>query len=370
MIRLLVTTLLFTLAACGPGGDPSGTESATPPAKTVDTLAGTGVSGSAGDGGPGDEAQVGNPFGVVIGPDDALYICEVDTHRVRRLDLGTNVISTVVGSGRKGYSGDGGPALEADLNEPYEIRFAANGDMYFVEMRNNIVRKVDAASGTISTVAGTGEAGYSGDGGPAVEAQLHDPHSIELDPQGSLYIADIGNHRVRQVDLATGVISTFAGTGEQAPTPDGATLEGTPLNGPRAIAFDPGGDMLLALREGNAVYRIAMKEKTLHHIAGTGEMGYTGDGGPAKQASLSGPKGISVGPDGGVYIADTESHTIRRIDLVSGVIETLVGDGSRHDGPDGDPLGCRLARPHGVFVAADGAVYIGDSENHRVRVVR
>ncbi len=369
MIRLLVTTLLLTLVACAPGGEPSETESATPPAKTVDTLAGTGVSGLSGDGGSGEKAQVGNPFGVVIGPDDALYIGEVDTHRIRRLDLKTNVISTVVGSGRKGYSGDGGPALEADLNEPYEIRFAANGDMYFVEMRNHIVRKVEAATGTISTVAGTGEAGYSGDGGPAVQAQLHDPHSIELDGRGSLYIADIKNHRVRRVDLATGVISTFAGTGEQAPTPDGAALDGTPLNGPRAIAFDRGGDMFLALREGNAVYRIAMKAKTLHHVAGTGEQGYAGDGGPAKQALLSGPKGISVGPCGGVYIADTESHTIRRIDLKSGVIETVVGDGSRHDGPAGDPLGCGLARPHGVFAASDGAVYVGDSENHRVRVL-
>ena len=370
MIRLLVTTLLLALAACGPGGDSTDSEGGTSPAKAVHTIAGTGVSGSVGDGGPGEEAQVGNPFGVVIGPDGALYICEVDTHRVRRLDLETNVISTVAGSGRKGYAGDGGPALEADLNEPYEIRFAANGDMYFVEMRNHIVRKVEAATGTISTVAGTGEAGYAGDGGPAVEAQLHDPHSIDLDGQGSLYIADIKNHRVRRVDLTTGLISTFAGTSEQAPTPDGAPLEGTPLNGPRAIAFDSQGDMLLALREGNAVYRIAMKEKTLHHIAGTGEEGYSGDGGPAKQALLSGPKGISVGPEGGVYIADTESHTIRRIDLTSGVIETVVGDGSRHDGPAGNPLGCGLARPHGVFVGPDGAVYIGDSENHRVRVLR
>ena len=369
MIRLLVTTLLLALAACGPGGDSADSEGGAPPGKAVHTIVGTGVSGSAGDGGPGEKAQVGNPFGVVIGPDGALYICEVDTHRVRRLDLETKLISTVAGSGRKGYAGDGGPALEADLNEPYEIRFAANGDVYFVEMRNNIVRKVDAATGTISTVAGTGEAGYSGDGGPAVEAQLHDPHSIELDGQGSLYIADIGNHRVRRVDLTTGLISTFAGTGEQAPTPDGAPLDGTPLNGPRAIAFDRDGDMFLALREGNAVYRIAMKEKTLHHLAGTGEMGYAGDGGPARQALLSGPKGISVGPEG-IYIADTESHTIRRIDLTSGVIETVAGDGSRHDGPDGDPLACGLARPHGVFVGADGAVYIGDSENHRVRVVR
>ncbi len=370
MIRRLVTTLLLALVACAPGGEPSETENTTPLAKTVDILAGTGVSGSAGDGGPGAEAQVGNPYGLVIGPDGALYICEVDTHRVRRLDMATNVISTVAGTGREGYSGDGGPALEADLNQPYEIRFAANGDMYFVEMPNHIVRKIDAASGTISTVAGTGEAGYSGDGGPALEAPLHDPHSIELDGRGSLYIADIKNHRVRRVDLATGVISTFAGTGEQAPTPDGAPLDGTPLNGPRAITFDRNGDIFLALREGNAVYRIAMKEKTLHHIAGTGEQGYTGDGGPAKQAQLSGPKGISVGPEGGVYIADTESHTIRRIDPTSGVIETVVGDGSRHDGPAGDPLGCGLARPHGVFTASDGAIYIGDSENHRVRVLR
>ena len=370
MMQLLVTTLLLALVACGPGEGPADLETGTSPAKAVHTIAGTGVSGSSGDGGPGEEAQVGNPFGVVIGPDGVLYICEVDTHRVRRLDLETHLISTVAGSGRKGYSGDGGPALEADLNEPYEVRFAANGDMYFVEMRNQIVRMVDAATGTISTVAGTGEAGYSGDGGPAVEAQLHDPHSIELDGHGSLYIADIGNHRVRQVDLATGAISTFAGTGEQAPTPDGAPLDGTPLNGPRAIAFHPDGDMLLALREGNAVYRIAMRTKTLHHIAGTGEKGYTGDGGPAKQALLSGPKGISVGPDRGVYIADTESHTVRRIDPQTGMIETLVGDGGRHDGPDGNPLECGLARPHGVFVGADGAVYIGDSENHRVRVLR
>ena len=128
--------------------------------------------------------------------------------------------------------------------------------------------------------------------------------------------------------------------------------------------------MLLALREGNAVYRIDIENKTIHHIAGTGEMGYAGDGGPPKQALLSGPKGISVGPDGGVYIADTESHTIRHIDLRRGVIRTVVGDGSRHDGPDGNPRRCGLARPHGVFAAPGGSVYIGDSENHRVRVLR
>ena len=369
MARTLATTLVLFLAACTFGEETVAPKTRRETNKTIHILAGTGVSGAAGDGGPGQNAQVGNPFGVVIGPDGALYICEVDTHRIRRLDLQRNIISTFAGSGRRGYSGDGETALNAELNEPYEVCFSKNGDMYFVEMRNHIVRKVEVATGTISTVVGTGEAGYSGDGSQATEAQLHDPHSIAIYGQ-FLYIADIKNHRIRQVDLASGVINTFAGTGEQAPTPDGAHIKTAPLNGPRAITFNLTGDMFLALREGNAVYRIDMKSKTLHHIAGTGEKGYAGDGGHPQQALLSGPKGISIGPSGMVYIADTENHTIRRIDLSKELIETMVGDGRRHDGLDGNPHLCGLARPHGIFVAPGGAVYIGDSENHRVRVLR
>ena len=338
--------------------------------KTIRTIAGTGVAGFSGDGGAGEKGQIANPYGLVIGPDGALYFCEIDNHRIRRLDLKTNKLSTVVGTGDKGYSGDGGPALEADLNEPYEVRFDKQGNMYFVEMQNHLVRRVDAKTRLISTVAGTGQPGFSGDGGLATKARFHGPHSIELDAQGSLYIADISNHRIRRVDLAKGTVETFAGTGKQDPTPDGAKLAGTPLNGPRTLTFDHHGDMFVALREGNVVYRIDMKKKTLHHIAGTGEKGYTGEGGPAKKATLSGPKGISIGPNGGVYIADTESHTIRRIDLSSGIITTIAGDGSRHDGPDGNPLKCGLARPHGVFVDSQGVVYIGDSENHQIRAVK
>lgn len=338
-------------------------------AAKISTIAGTGTAGYSGDGGPGMKAQTANVYGLEIGPDGALYFCEIDNHIIRRLDLRKGTVSTVAGNGVKGYSGDGGPALEASLNEPYEIRFDRAGNMFFVEMRNNIVRRVDAKTKIISTVAGNGSQGFGGDGGKATQAQLSSPHSIALDGKGGLYIADIGNHRVRRVDLKAGTIDTFSGTGEKAETPDGATVSGTPLNGPRAMAFDKRGDMFLALREGNAVYRIDMAKRTLHHVAGTGEKGYTGDDGPAKSAKLSGPKGIAVGA-GGVYIADTESHTIRRIDLKTGVITTVAGDGTQHDGPDGDPLTCGLARPHGVFVGDDGAVYIGDSENHRVRVIR
>ena len=300
------------------------------PAAEIRTIAGNGKTGYSPE-------QVGNPFGLVTGPDGALYVCEVDNHVIRRLDLKTRHMTTVAGSGKRGYAGDGGPATAALLNEPYEIRFDRAGNMFFVEMRNHIVRRVDAKTGIISTVAGAGQAGFSGDGGPAVKAQLSQPHSIAFDRAGMLYIADIANHRVRRVDLKTGKIETFAGTGERQGTPNGAPVAGTPLNGPRAIDFDRRGDMYLVLREGNAVYRIDMRGRTIHHIAGAGKKGYSGDGGPARDALLNGPKGIAIAPDGGIFIADTESHTIRRIDPKKGTIETVAGAGTRADGPDGPP---------------------------------
>jgi sugar lactone lactonase YvrE len=203
---------------------------------------------------------------------------------------------------------------------------------------------------------------------------LRQPHSIAFASDGSLLICDIGNHRIRRLDLNTGTISTYAGTGEHGAITDGAPLAGTPFNGPRALTTDPAGNLYVVLREGNAVYRIDAgtdpSVQRVHHIAGTGEQGYSGDGGPARVAKLSGPKGIAYAPDGSLYIADTESHTIRRIDLKSGLIQTVAGTGQRGDGPDGDPLACRLSRPHGIFVAPDGVVYIGDSESHRIRVLR
>lgn len=307
--------------------------------QTTVTIAGTGLAGFSGDGGPGVAAQINNPYGLAIGPDGALYFCEIGNHRVRRLDLKTGLISTAAGSGRKGYAGDGGPALAADLNEPYEVSFDGSGNMFFVEMQNHIVRRVDAKSGIISTVAGTGVPGFSGDGGSASAAQLRQPHSIVFDRQGRLLICDIGNHRIRRVDLGTGRIETWAGTGERKPTPDGAPIAGTPLHGPRAIAVAPDGNLYLALREGNAVLRVDPAAGRIFHVA----------------EKLSGPKGIAWSPDQSLYLADTESHTIRRIDLKSGAISTVVGG---------------LARPHGVFVSSEGKVYIGDSEAHRIRVLK
>jgi len=330
-------------------------------AATVSTLIGTGVAGFS-------DTQVSNPYGLVIGPDGALYFCDLDNQRVRRLDLKTRHLTTVAGNGQKAYRGDGGPATEASLNMPHELRFDARGDLYIAERDNHVVRKVDRKTGAISTVAGTGVAGFSGDGGPGAKAQLRQPHSILFDSSGRLLICDIGNHRIRRLNVSTGIIETYAGTGEPAPTPDGAPVHGTPLRGPRTLAMALNGDLYLALREANAIYRIDAKTETLHRVAGTGEQGYTGDGGPALNAKLSGPKGLAMG-DGALYIADTESHTIRRVDLKTGIIATVLGTGVRGDGPEPDPLACKLSRPHGVLFAG-GVLYVADSEANRVLVVK
>jgi DNA-binding beta-propeller fold protein YncE len=328
------------------------------------------VSTLVGNGSPGySDQQVNNPYGLVIGPDRALYFCDLDNQRIRRLDLKTRRTRTVAGNGQKAYAGDGAAATEAALNMPHEIQFDAAGHLYIAERDNHVIRRVDGKSGIISTFAGTGAPGFSGDGGAAASAELRQPHSIALDPTGRrLLICDIGNHRVRQVDLATGVITTFAGTGERQTTPDGAALAGTPLNGPRTLAFDRGGTLYLALREGNAIYRIDRQTMTIHHVAGTGEQGYSGDGGPARAARLAGPKGLALSRER-LYVADTENHVVRQIDLKTGVIRTTIGTGQRGDGPEGAPLRCALARPHGVLVDRRGVLYVADSEAHRIRVV-
>jgi DNA-binding beta-propeller fold protein YncE len=295
------------------------------------------------------DGAVNNPYGLRIGPDGSLYVCEIGNHRVSRIDVTSGAVQPLV----------------ADQKEPYEVQFASDGSLLFVDMPAHSVRRWDKSSDKVITIAGTGNPGFSGDGGPAAQAQLRNPHSIAVDREGQLLICDIGNHRIRRVDLKTGVIGTFAGTGEPKPTPDGSPREGTPLNGPRAIDFNANGQLFVVLREGNAVYRL--ENERWRHFAGTGEKGYSGDGSDARRAKLSGPKAICCARDA-VYIADTESHTIRRI-ARDGIITTIAGTGERGDGPVGDPLQCKLSRPHGVYVDSSGRVYIGDSECHRVRVI-
>ncbi len=341
-------------------------------AGVVRTVAGTGVAGyepEGSEGLPGTATPVNNPYGVVVGPDGALYFCEVDTGRTRRLDLDTSRLTTIAGTGEKAYAGDGGPALAASFSAPHEIRHDQEGNLFVVERDAHVVRRVDADTGITTTIAGTGEPGFSGDGGPATEAQLRQPHSIAFDGLGGLLVCDIGNQRLRRIDMTAGTISTLGGTGERVATPDEAPIAGTPLLGPRSIDTDGQGNAYLVLREGNAVFQLDLRAGRLRRIAGTGEQGFTGDGGAALVATFNGPKGIAYSAsDRSLYIVDTENHAIRRMNLESGLIETVLGTGERGDGPDGDPLRCRTNRPHGVFVH-EGVVYVTDSESHRVRAI-
>ena len=333
------------------------------------TFAAAGVSTIIGNGLPGySDTRVNNPYGVLVGRDGALYFCDLDNQRIRRLDLKTHRTIDIAGNGERGYAGDGGRATAGSLNMPHEIAFDSRGHLYIAERDNHVVRKVDGATGVMSTLAGTGAAGFSGDGGPASQAQLRQPHSIALDRDGRLLICDVGNHRIRAVNLSSATIETIGGTGERLATPDGAALKGAALNGPRTIVVDRDGSIYLALREGNAIYRIAPETRTLHHLAGTGEQGYSGDGGPARLARLAGPKGLALSGRS-LYLADTENHAIRRIDLDRGTIFTVLGTGARGDGPEADPLQCKLSRPHGLYADPSGTLYVTDSEAHRIRVL-
>ncbi len=336
---------------------------------TIETLAGTGKQGHAGDGGPAKEAELDNPFGIVRGPDGAFYFCEYTGQRIRRIGPDGR-LATIAGTGEVGFSGDGGPALEGTFNKPHEIRFDAAGDLYIVDMVNHAIRKIDMRTGILTTVAGTGEAGYSGDGGPATEARFKQPHSIQFGPGGDLYVCDIGNHVIRKIDMKTGTVDTVAGTGKPGDTPDGSPVAGTPLRGPRSLDFDREGNLWLATREGNQVFKLDLRAGLVHHVAGTGKSGFAGHGGPAKEATLSGPKGIAVDAQGNVWLADCESHSIRMIDAKTGKIELIAGTGKKGNGGDGDPLQCAMARPHGIFADADGGIYVGDSEAHKIRVLR
>lgn len=277
------------------------------------------ISTIAGNGHPGfSSLQINNPYGLTLGPDGALYFCEIGNHVIRRLDLKTHDLTVIAGTGQSGYSGDGGPANKAQLNEPYDVRFDPSGDMYFVEMKNNIVRRVDRRTHIISTIA----------------KGLNQPHSLAISADGDLLVCDLGNKRVLRIDLGTGLATRYI-------HPD--------LQTPRSIDVDPGGEIYLALRDANQIGRLTTKFLPF--------------------ATIKSPKGISYAPDYSLYAADSESHKIFNINLVTNAITTTVGTGVVGDGPDGDPLACKLSRPHGVLAAPDGTIYISDSENHRIRML-
>ncbi|CAN5621612.1 hypothetical protein BH11PLA2_BH11PLA2_52810 [soil metagenome] len=350
---------------------------AAPP--TITAAVGTGERGFI-DGRLPQETNLDNPFDVTFGDFGELVFSDTNNHCVRYLNkhgfgIG-GTIQLLAGSGTKGYTGDGGPARKATLNEPYGIAFettkhpAIMGDLYIVDRLNYCIRKVERSTGIITTIAGTGKSGTSKDGIKATEAALGEANGICIS-NGILYIADVKAQKVRSVDLKTNIIGTLVGTGEKT-TLDGP-LDKAACNGPRALCTDHDGTILLAEREGNCVRRIDPVKKTITRIAGTGKKGYTGDGGPASDCTFDGPKAICVDKDSNIFVCDTENEVIRKIDIKTGVVTTVAGKGKTKTpglGDGDDPLKATLGRPHGVAVGPDGAIYIGDTLSHRIRVVK
>lgn len=343
------------------------------PAPTITSPVGTGKKGFAGDGGPAAKAELDQPFDVAFDKAGNLYFSDTNNHRVRKVDAKTGTVSTVAGNGKKAFAGDGGKATDASLNEPYGIELDAAGNLFIVDRLNYCVRKVDA-SGTITTVAGTGgKSGFAGDGGAANAALLVEPNGTCLDGKGKLYIADVAGHRVRVVDLKSGKIDTLLGTGKGASTGDGGPLKDAQTLGPRAVAVGPDGKLYVVERNGHCVRRVDLAKGTIERFAGTGKKGYTGDGAKALDATFDGPKEIDIDKDGNVYVVDTENEAIRRIDATTGTVTTVAGKGRTKTpglGDGGPATAAALGRPHGVAVGPDGALYIGDTNSHRIRKVR
>lgn len=341
---------------------------------TISSAAGTGVKGFSGDGGPAIEAQLNQPFDVALDKTGNLYFSDTFNHRIRRVDAASGIITTVAGSGRKGFGGDGGPAVDAMLNEPYGVELDADGNLFIVDRLNYCIRRVDAKSGVISTIAGTGgKSGFNGDGGEATRALLVEPNGIALDGKGKLYIADVAGHRVRVVDLKSRVIDTLGGNGKGVSAGDGGPLKNAAFNGPRAVSIHPDGSLFVVERNGHSVRRVDLQKGKVERLAGTGKRGYSGDGGMARDATFDGPKEIDIDRAGNVFIVDTENEAIRRIDARSGIITTIAGKGRTKRpglGDGGQPTEATLGRPHGVVVSPDGTVYIGDTNSHRIRRVK
>jgi uncharacterized protein (TIGR03437 family) len=330
----------------------------------IATVAGGGS--VADDSGPPTASELWSPGGVAVDGAGAVYIADTSNNRVRKVSNG--VISTVAGNGKAGFSGDNGPAANAELSSPHGLAVDSAGALYIADQGNDRIRKV--ANGVITTVAGNGEFGPGGDNGPATSAQFRWPYSVAVDSAGSLYIADFGNSRIRKV--SDGVITTVAGNGTYGYSGDNGPATSAQLNGPWSVAVDPAGNLYVADYVNNRIRRIS--NGVITTVAGNGAQGYSGDNGPATAAQLNDPYGVTVDAAGNLYISDSFNERIRKVS--NGVITTMAGSGltgpsggGGFGGDDGPATSARLNSPDGIAVDPSGNLYIADTLNNRVRAL-
>jgi sugar lactone lactonase YvrE len=303
---------------------------------------------------------------VVVDTAGNLYIADKSNQRIRKVST-SGIITTVAGNGTWGYSGDGGAATSAMLADPSDVAVDSLGNLYINDWSNKRIRKVDT-SGIITTVAGNGIAGYAGDGGAATSAMLSNPFGVAVDAAGNLFIADSGNQRIRKVSTS-GIITTVAGNGTYGYSGDGGAATSAMLSDPYGVTVDAAGNLFIA-DSGNQRIRKVSTSGIITTVAGNGTAGYAGDGGAATSGLLSGPQDVAVDSAGNLYIADTFNSVIRKVST-SGIITTVAGNGTAgYAGDGGAAILAQLYRPFGLAADSSGNLYIADSYNYRIRKVQ
>lgn len=336
--------------------------------RNIDTAAGNGISGFSGDDAAATDAALSFPEGVAFDSAGSLLIADTRNHRIRKVDAGTGTITTVAGNGDNDFSGDGGPATQASLWFPENLAVDTSGNFFIADSNNNRIRRVDAGTGTIATVAGNGDSDSSGDGGPATQAGLDFPTDVAVDKEGNLFIVDYS--RIRKVDSATGIIITVAGNGQQDFSGDGGPATEAALSFPGGVAVDDEGVLFIADTSNWRIRKVDLTTGIITTLAGTGECCFSGDGGPAALAELQRPERVALDGRGNLLISDTGNQRIREVDLGKGTITTVAGKGTRDFSGDGGPAtGATLYEPMGVAVDGQGNLFIADTQNNRIRMV-
>ena len=336
----------------------------------ITTVALNGFANLSGDGALAVNAGLSAPASVVVDASDDFIIADFADNCVREVNAQSGIITIIAGSGVAGYSGDGGSATIAQLNTPSGVYLDQQGNVYIADSSNDVIRRVDAQTNFITTVAGTGTAGYAGDGGLATSAQLNYPTDLAVDAAGDIFIADYQNQCVREVNARSGTITTVAGNGIAGYSGDGGGATTAELNYPAGIALGPTGDLFIADYANNRIRRASLQSGTITTVAGNGTGGYSGDGGAATNAELNMPSGVFVDQAGDIFIADSANNLVRRVDAGTGVIATVAGDGIAGLSGDGNAAtSAELSYPLGVALDASGQIWIADSANNRIRQV-
>ncbi|MGZ4088229.1 MAG: NHL domain-containing protein, partial [Bacteroidia bacterium] len=339
-------------------------------AQVINTIAGNVQGGFAGDGGPAGGSQLNSPYGVAVDTAGNVYIADQQNHRIRKITKSTGNTSTIAGNGTGGFGGDGGPATSAKLNLPTGVAVDKAGNVYIADQGNNRIRKVSVSTGNISTLAGATASGYTGDGGPATAATLNTPYAICLDTAGNIYIGDVGNSAIRRITKSTGNISTVAGNGTYGYSGDGGAATFAKLGSPRSVFVDAPGNIFISDANNDVIRKVTASSGIISTIAGTGATGYTGDGGPATAAKLCSPVGISADASGNVFFTENCSNAIRKITASTGKISTICGNGTLGFAGDfGQATAALLNVPAGICTDAAGNIFIGDNGNNRVRMI-